>query len=214
MSQQGDLSNAIQMQAKAAGILEGLAKENPGNASIAEFVGEATNRLGTYRRQHGDFAVALETYRKAHQIFSDLLAADTKNFLAKSNFGFSDNGIGNTLVDLHRSAEAVKVYRESIKNFEEMSPSTGSSRYPRSGLGEAYMGLGEAYSDLAKIAAVSANQKREYWEEARTSCQRGAILWKDKEARGELDSEERDFSAKSAACVATSEAHLAGVNGR
>jgi tetratricopeptide (TPR) repeat protein len=209
-----DLSHAIEMQSKAAAILEALAKENPGNASVSEYLGEATNRLATYRREHGELAVALETYRRAHQIFGELRAADAKNSLAKSNFGFSDSGIGSTLVALHKSAEAVKVFRESINNFEEMSPRTGNNRYVRSGLADAYSGLGEAYSDLANGKKVTQTQKREYWELARTSCQKSLALWKDKEARGELDSEEHDSATKVARCVAAGEAQLAGAGQR
>ncbi len=204
LMEQHDLSHAVEWQSKATKILEDLTQSNLGNASISEYLGEATNRLATYRREQGQLAAALDTYRKAHQIFGTLLAADAKNSLAKSNFSFSDNGIGSTLIALHNSAAAIKFFRESITNFEEMSPSTASSRYPRSGLADAYSGVGEAYSDLAKSKKISPSQRREYWELARASCQRSLALWKDKEARGELDSSEHDSAAKAAQCVAAS----------
>jgi len=208
LHEQHDLPHAIEMQSKAVAILEDLSKSNPGNATVSEYLGEGTNRLATYRSDHGEADAALETYRKAHQIFGDLAAADAKNSLAKSNFGFSDNGIGNALIAQHNPAAATKFFREAIASFEEMSPCTTGSRYPRSGLADAYFGLGRAYSDLARGKKFSASQKHQYWEEAHSACQKSLALWKDKQARGELDSSEQDSPAHVAACVATSEAQL------
>jgi len=206
--QEGDLSRAAQMQAMAAAIMDEVSKSNPGNAMVSEYLGEATNRLATYRKEQGDLAAALETYRKAHQIFGDLLAADPKNSLAKSNFGFSDNGIAQSFLALGKPASAAKVFREAIASFEEMSPMTTSNRYVRSGLADAYLGLGEVYSALAAGKNIPSNQKREYWEESRSSCQKSLALWNEKEKRRELESSEHDEAAQVAQCVAKSEAGL------
>ena len=203
-----DLPHAIEMQSKAISTLEEVSKSNPQNATITEYLGEAVNRLATYRKDQGDFAAALETYRKAHQIFGELLSADAKNSLAKANFGFSNNGIAESLLALGKPAAATKVFQESIANFEEMSPRTASNRYLRTGLAEAYSGLGDAYSILAAAGNVKADQKREYWEEARSSCQKSLALWNDKEKRGELESDEHESAPRVAQCVATSEEHL------
>ena len=61
---------------------------------------------------------------------------------------------------------------------------------------------------LAKAAHTTANQKREYWEEARASCQKSLAIWNDKEKRGELESIELESAQQVAQCVATSEAQL------
>jgi serine/threonine protein kinase len=206
--QEHDLPHAVQMQAKAAAILDEASKSNPGNAMVSEYLGEATNRLATYRKELGELAAALETYRKAHQIFGDLLAADPKNSLAKSNFGFSDNGIAQSLLALGKPAAAAKVFREAIASFEEMSPMTTSNRYVRTGLADAYSGLGESHSALATGKHIPSNQKREYWEESRSSCQKSLALWNEKEKRGELESSEHNESAQVAQCVAKGESEL------
>jgi eukaryotic-like serine/threonine-protein kinase len=203
-----DISNAIQMQSKAAAMLDELAKAHPENASLSEYLGEGTNRLGTYRNLHGEAAAALEAFRRAHQIFGDLTRADPKNSLAKSNFAFSNTGIAESLVKLHRPAAAVPVYRESIATFEEMSPRTTSNRYPRSGLADAYSGLGQAYSILAVEKNIPRDQKRQYWENAHSSCQKSLAIWSDKQKRGEMENGEREEPAKVAACIAGSEAEL------
>ena len=163
------------------------------------------NRLGTYRKEAGDATAALESYRRAHQIFAVLLTADPKNSLAKSNFAFSDDGIAESLVVLGKRAEAIKTYREAIATFEEMSPRTGSDRYPRTGLADSYSGLGQIYASLAKGRNISPNLKRQYWEESRSSCQKSLALWNDKEKRGELASGEKESSAVVGKCIAESE---------
>ena len=207
---QNNLGKAIELQSKATAILEDVVRSNPGNATLSEYLGEGTNRLATYRKEHGDTAVALDTYRKAHKIFGDLLKADPKNSLARSNFGFSNNGVGRSLTDLGEAAVAVRVFRESITSFEEMSPHTTSSRYPRTGLADAYLGLGEAYLKLASGAGVSATQRRDWWKQAKTACEVSLTIWKDKEKRGELEVGERSSPLQVGECIATSAKHLAG----
>lgn len=209
LEQKPDLAQAIEMQSKATVILEEVVKSNPQNATLFEYLGEGVNRLSTYRKEAGDATAALESYRRAHQIFGNLLTADPKNSLAKANFGFSDNGIAESLIVLGRPAEAIKTYRESIATFEGMSPRTGSSRYPRTGLADAYSGLGGIYASLAKSKNTSPSLRRQYWEEARSSCQKSLDLWKDKEKRGELESGEQKSAAVVGKCIAESEGQVA-----
>lgn len=209
LGHQGNLSHAIEEQLKSAALLDELTKSNPGNATLTEYLGEATNRVAAYRRENGELAVALDTYRKAHEIFSTLVTADPKNSLAKSNFAFSNTGIGNTLVAMHKPVPALKSFRESIADFEEMSPATSGNRYVRSGLADAYSGLGDAYSEMAKTMDVSQSQKREHWQLAQSACQKSLALWKDKQQRGELESGEKNSAAKIEQCVAASQSHLA-----
>ena len=153
-----DLPQAIEMQSKAVAILDDVVKSNAENATLSEYLGEGLNRLATYRNEQGDAAAALDTYRKAHGIFGELMKADPKNRLAKSNFGFSNDGIASSLMALGRPAEAAKVYQESIASFEEMSPRTEGSRYPRSGLAEAYSGFGDADAFWREVRGCPKNR--------------------------------------------------------
>jgi len=204
----GDLLHAIETQSKATTILDEVSKANPANATLSEYLGESLNRLATYRNEHDELLPALETYRKAHAIFGTLLAADPKNSLARSNFGFSDNGIARSLTALGKPSSAINIYKESIASFEGMSPRISSNRYLRTGLADAYSGLGETYSILASSKNSSAAEKRAYWEEAHSSCQKSLALWKDKEKRGELESGESASLPKVSQCVAACEIRL------
>lgn len=203
-----DLSHAVQMQDKATALLEDLSHGHPENGTLREYLGESTNRLATYRLSQGDAAGALETYRKSHQIFGGLLAADPKDSLAKSNFGFSNSGIGASLMALGKPVAAIPIFRESVATFEEMSPRTISNRYPRTGLAQAYSSLGKAYATLANGQGISQDQKRRYWQESLSACQKSLALWNEKEKRNELESGEREEPVRVGQCVATSQARL------
>jgi tetratricopeptide (TPR) repeat protein len=203
-----NLPNAIAMQLKAVSLLKDVSKANPTNTTLAEFLGESLNRLATYRELQGDGAAALETYRQAHSIFADLRAADPKNSLAKSNFGFSDCDIAHILLGLGEPVAAAKIYREAVDTFEQMSPLTASNRYPRTGLAKAYSGLADAYSVLALADNTPAALRMKYWNYAHSACESSLSLWKEKDKRGELESDEHGYSEAISKCLSTSEAHL------
>jgi len=203
-----NLPKAIEVQSNATAILDQIVKANPQSATLSEYLGEGVNRLATYLLEDGQNTMALDTARRAHKIFADLMKADPKNPLAKSNFGFSDTGIGLSLIATGKHNAAIKVFRESIGIFEAMSPKTTPNRYTRSGLADAYSGLGDAFSALASAKGVAANQRHELWKQAHSAYEQSLGLWQDKEKRGELESGEREESAKVAASLATSEAQL------
>ncbi|HEY1678392.1 MAG TPA: hypothetical protein VGG04_11825 [Candidatus Sulfotelmatobacter sp.] len=205
LAHQNDFPHSIEMQSKSNALLEDLTKSNPGNATLSEYLGEAKNRLATYEWESGNYPAGLDSYRAAHEIFSGLVAADPRNSLAKANFGFSDNGIGHTLVAMRKPAAAIKFFHESIASFDEMSVATSGNRYGRSGLADAYSGLGEAYLAMARAKNVSAGQRNEYRQNARSSCEKSLNLWNDKLHRGELESVEQNSGAEAEKCVAASE---------
>jgi tetratricopeptide (TPR) repeat protein len=202
------------MQSRAVAILDDVVRSNPESATLSEYLGEGLNRLATYRNEQGDTAAALDTYRKAHGIFAELMKADPKNRLAKSNFGFSNDGIASSLMALGRPAEAAKLFQESISTFEDMSPRTEGNRYPRSGLAEAYSGLGDADSLRAADKGFSGQQRREYWAQAHAAYQKSLTLWSDKDKRGELESGEHGSRALVAQRIAESERHIAALSSK
>jgi len=209
-----DLGHAIDMQTRAIGILEQLSIQYPQNAAITEYLGEAVNRLGTYRAENGENAAALESFRRSHAIFQGLLAADPKNSLAKSNFAFSNNGIAQSLMKAGRLRSAADEFSKSIATFEEMSPRTASARYPRSGLAQAYYGLGEAYTRLAADPRSPADLRQRYWTAAHSACEKSVAVWNEKEKRGELESGERAEPSLATHCVDTSAAQMTALSAK
>lgn len=207
LAKQGDLSNAAQTQINAIDILQKVSQEYPQNATLREYVGEAVSGLADFQIAQGNASAALVTRRASHAIFANLLTADPKNSLAKSNFAFSDNGIGNSLARLGKPDAAIKAFREAIQAFEEMSPNTTRDRYPRSGLADAYSGLGVAYALLARSEPTLA-ERATLWQQARASCAKSLTIWKDKQVRGELESDELGEAEKVQQCISDCDAHL------
>jgi tetratricopeptide (TPR) repeat protein len=202
LQQTGRLDRAVQIQGKAVTILENVSEANRNNATLQEYLAEAVNRMATYRKQQGNLAAALAAYTRAHRIFQNLVNVDSKNSLAKANFGFSDNGIGECLIAEGKPAAAMGCFREAATSFEAMSPRTTGSRYVRTGLAQTYSGMGSAYSALAARADIPAIKKREYWKQARASCEKSLALWNQKEKLGELESGETGEAQKVAECIA------------
>jgi eukaryotic-like serine/threonine-protein kinase len=188
--EQGDRTQAIQMQGKAIQILEQLTTENPDSATLREYLGEATSQFALLQQENGDAAASLTVARRAHQIFADLLQADAKNVLARTNYGFSDSTIGKALLALGEPTEAAPLFQDAIATFEAMSPATSSSRYVRSGMADAYTGMGDAMAAMAQRKRLSANESRQNWREARTWYDKSLVVWADKQKRAELESGE------------------------
>jgi non-specific serine/threonine protein kinase/serine/threonine-protein kinase len=186
-----DLTQAVQMQNKAIEILEEVSREHPNSAVLREYLGEALNRLASFRKDQGDAAAALHAYKGAHGIFRDLVAADPNDSLAKANFGFTDDGVGEALVKLGKPVAALDALREGMATFDSLSPSTSRNRYVRTGLANSYSGLGRAYMALAAQKHMSPLDRRKRLREARSFFEKALLIWIDKEKRAELESDER-----------------------
>ena len=208
LAEQHDLAQAIKIQGQVVALLEERTRANPQVTSLTEYLGEANNRLADFQLRNGDIGSALVTYRLAHKIYGEILSVDAKNSLAKANVGFSDLGVAECQMRLGQLSAALSTYRESIGTFEEMSAYAGSNRYPRSGLASAYSGLADTYSVLASRKDISRNQARSYWREAHSACEKSLSVWKEKEERGELETDESDSVRQATQCVAKTEAKL------
>ena len=204
----GDVSQAVEMQSKAVAILRDLSASGINSTSQREFLGEAITRLGTLQADQGKLAESLASQREAHGIFKSLLAADTNNHLARSNFAFTDNAIADVLVVSDQPRVAIDVLQESLDNFLAMSPQTSHDRYTRSGLASAYSSMGDAYSALAASAKLSNAESAQRWQEARSWYAKSLALWIDKRNRGELESGEQGEQEKVTARIARCEAAL------
>jgi tetratricopeptide (TPR) repeat protein len=137
-----------------------------------------------------------------------LVAADPNDSLAKANFGFTDDGVGEALVKLGRPVAALDALREGTATFDSLSPSTSRNRYVRTGLANSYSGLGRAYIALANQKHISALDRRKRWHEARSFFEKALLLWIDKEKRAELESDERTEAQMAAGNIARCDAEL------
>jgi non-specific serine/threonine protein kinase/serine/threonine-protein kinase len=210
MRSSGELVQATAMQTKSIEILRQLSRVVPNSASMQEYLGEALTRLGHLQLDQGKLAESLASQHEAHAIFQGLLAADSSNSLARSNFAFTDNAIAEVLVRSGQPTRAITPLLESLATFRSMSPETSSNRYTRSGMASAYSGMGDVYSALASSRRLSATAAALTWREARSWYERSLALWSDKRQRGELESEERSEQQNVLGRIARCEAALHG----
>ena len=203
-----DLTQAVQMQNKAIEILEEVSHEHPNSAALREYLGEALNRLASFLKDQGSAAAALQAYERAHAIFRDLVAADPNDSLAKANFGFTDDGVGEALVKLGKPVAALDALREGTATFDSLSPSTSRNRYVRTGLANSYSGQGRAFMALAAQKHISPLDRRKRLREARSFFEKALSIWIDKEKRAELESDERAEAQVAAGKIARCDAEL------
>jgi hypothetical protein len=196
------------MQSRGVEILREISDAHPNNATSREFLAEAINRLAGFYEDHGAPAIALDYFRQSHALFESLVSADPQNSLAKVNFGFSENGIGRSLLDSGKSESANKAFHKAAKTFEGLASATSKNRYVRTGLADSYFGLGKTYEAWASQPKRSPVKKRESWLEARSWFQKSSAVWADKERLGEIEISEREDVAKVAQGLAQCEAKL------
>jgi non-specific serine/threonine protein kinase/serine/threonine-protein kinase len=202
MTATGDFNQALQEQGKAVQILKELSSANPTDAALREFLAEGYNWSGTLWRHLGDQSKALENHRQAHQIFKELVTVDPANFLAKDNFGFSADSIGEILVARGDIAGGLQHIHEGLAAFEAMANAGSKDRYVQSGLAESYFALGSAYSALAVNAKGSIVHKTKTWQEAQAWYQKSSDIWTEKRARGSLDRFESETAERAAQGIA------------
>jgi tetratricopeptide (TPR) repeat protein len=185
----GQLDDAIEVQGKAIQILTGLSRSDPNSAPLRHFLGNSYGLLGTLWEKRGDPARALQYRRQGHSIFAELTASDPQNALARKNFAFSDEHLGQSLIAIGRTREGFRHLREGLEVFEAMNAT--SDRYVSSGLVESYFQLGMAYSHLANKSS-SSDQTKSNWREARSLFQKSSDVLTAKGAQGTLDNGERE----------------------
>jgi serine/threonine protein kinase/tetratricopeptide (TPR) repeat protein len=202
------LSEASKVQEQAIQILEELSRANPNNSTLRHYLGNSYDLLGTIWEKRGDQIKALEYRLRGHEIFKELMTSDPQNALARINFAFSDESIGESLVATGDVPEALRHIREALAVFEAMAASGSKDRYVSSGLADCYFGLGMAYSALAARPKGSVAQKTRDWHEARAWYQKSNDIWAEKRTHRSLDRSESDTAERAAQGIARCDAAL------
>jgi eukaryotic-like serine/threonine-protein kinase len=202
------LSEASKVQEQVVQILEELSRSNPNSAPLREFLGNSYDLLGTIWDKQGDQIKALQYRRQAHEVFKEMMTSDRQNALARTNFAFSDESLGESLVATGDVPEALKHIREGLAIFQSATAVGSKDRYASSGLADSYFALGLAFSTLAVNAKGSAAHKTKSWHEARTWYQKSAEIWNEKRTRGTLDRSESETAERAAQGIARCDAAL------
>lgn len=201
------LDGAIKMQAQAVEILEELSEANPNSSSLSHFLGNSYDLMGTIWEKQGSPSRAVEYHKRANIVFSRLMASDPQNDLARKNFAFTDESLGESLIATGNVTEGLRRIREGLAIFEAMAEKGEKDRYVSSGLAESYFALGMAYSSLATSAPGV--QKEKNWYEARSWYRKSSDILVQKRAQGSLDRNERETEARVIQGIANCDAALA-----
>jgi hypothetical protein len=121
---------------------------------------------------------------------------DPSDVLAKYNYGFSDESLGESLVANGRVPEGLAHLREALSVFQSAAGERPKDRYVSSGLADCYFGLGLAYTRLASNTSAGPAQKRKNWSEALSWFRKSSEIWSEKRKQGALDSGERETAER------------------
>jgi serine/threonine protein kinase/tetratricopeptide (TPR) repeat protein len=204
------LAEASKEQEQAVHILAELSRSNPNSIPLREFLGNSYDLLGTIWEKQGDEIKALESRTRAREIFKELTTSDPKNALARYNFAFSDESLGESLIATGDVPEALRRIQEGLAVFQSAATSGSKDRYVYSGLADCYFALGLGYSALAANARGSVASQTKLWQESRAWYQKSLGIWTEKRTRGSLDgSSERETAERVAQGIAKCDAALA-----
>jgi serine/threonine protein kinase len=207
MMSTNQLDGAIKMQGQAVQILEELSGANPNSSPLSHFLGNCYDLMGTIWEKQGSPSKAVEYHRRANIAFSRLMASDPQNDLARKNFAFTDESLGESLIATGNVTEGLRRIREGLAIFEAMTEKGQKDRYVSSGLAESYFALGMAYSSLAMRARGP--QKKSNWYEAKSWYRKSSDIFAQKHAQGSLDSNERHTEERAIRGIAECDAAIA-----
>jgi len=165
--------------------------------------------LGDISDKQGDQVKALESRRRAHEIFKEMVTSDPKNALARDNFAFSDESLGESLIATGDVPEALRRIQEGLAVFQSAATSGSKDRYVSSGLADCYFALGLAYSTSATNARGSVSAQTKLWHQSRAWYQKSSEIWAEKRSRGSLDRSESETAERAAQGIAKCDTALA-----
>jgi serine/threonine protein kinase len=203
------LSEASKVQEQVVQILEELSTSNPNSVPLREFLGNSYDILGTILDKQDDHSKALGCHRRSNELFKEIVTSDPGNALARTNFAFSGESMGESLVALGDVPEALRHIREALGIFEAAFANGSRDRYVYTGLADCYFAYGLADSALAVDAKGSAVHRTRSWQEARAWYQKSADIWTEKRIRGSLDRAESETAEEAAQGIAKCNTALA-----
>jgi tetratricopeptide (TPR) repeat protein len=146
LSATGDLPSASEVSQKGKEILEQLARTDPNNATLQEYLGEAYSMIAGIFLKQGEVEESFDYFTKAHAVFAKLSSADPTNSLARDNVALMEINLGDVLLRKGKIGPSMEQDRAAIAIFEKVEP---KNRYEVAGQADAYASLGRALFSLA-----------------------------------------------------------------
>jgi tetratricopeptide (TPR) repeat protein len=187
-----NLSEASKAQEHAVQILEDLSRSEPNSAPLRHYLGNSYDLLATIAEKKGEQVRALDFRQRAHELSKQMRISDPSDVLAKYNFAFSDESLGESLIATGHVPEGVARIREALVVFQAAAREGSKDRYVSSGLADCYFGLGMASMSLAIREGGGPVQKKKSLSDALSWFLKSAEVWSEKRKQGALDGGERE----------------------
>jgi eukaryotic-like serine/threonine-protein kinase len=179
----GELGPAVDVAEKAALDLKQLSRDDPKNATLQIFIGEADMNLGKLLEREGQLNDALNHLRQAEQRFRFLAGADPSDALVATNLSYTEMHLGETLVAKRQINAGLARFATASEGFERMAKQTGQNDDISFGLAETFTGMGAAHAVLAKGSAAT---RRSECQVAVSFYDRSLNILSDMQRRGAL----------------------------
>jgi non-specific serine/threonine protein kinase/serine/threonine-protein kinase len=149
----GELNPAVDIAEKATLDLKQLSRDDPKNATLQTFIGEADMILGKLLEREGRLNEALNHLREAEQRYRSLAGADPSDALVATNLSYTEMHIGETLVAKKQIPAGLARFAIALEGFEQVARQSGQNGNISFGLAETFTGIGAAHAALAKASA-------------------------------------------------------------
>ena len=179
----GQLVPAIDIAEKAALDLKQLSRDDPKNATLQIFLGEADMNLGKLLEHEGRLNEALSHLRQAEQRYRFLADADASDVLVATNLGYTEMYIGETLVAKKQVHAGLARFATALESFGRLAKQSGQNEDISFGLAESFSGIGAAHTALAKASVLG---KTSECQLAVSSYDKSLNILSDMQRRGAL----------------------------
>jgi eukaryotic-like serine/threonine-protein kinase len=149
----GELGPAVDVAERATFDLKQLSRDDPKNATMQMFVGEAEMNLGKLLEHDGRLNEALNHLRQAEERFRFLAGADPSDALVATNLSYTEMHLGETLVAKRQIKAGLARFATALDGFERTAKQSGQNDDISFGLAETFTGIGAAHTALAKGSA-------------------------------------------------------------
>ncbi|HWW97384.1 MAG TPA: protein kinase [Edaphobacter sp.] len=146
----GELGPAVDVAEKALSDLQQLIRDDPKNATMQMFVGEAEMNLGKLLEHDGRLNEAQNHLGQAEERFRFLAGADPSDALVATNLGYTEMHLGETLVAKRQIKAGLARFATALEGFERTAKQSRQSDDISFGLAETFTGIGAAHAALAK----------------------------------------------------------------
>jgi eukaryotic-like serine/threonine-protein kinase len=177
-SAQGNLEQAIVLQAKARDIMERLLQSDPKNATYQEFASEGYYWVGHYQQKAGHAQSARENFTKALSGFEALATADPADARLQQYLGYCYRGIGMTLATQEKTSAGLASLERALTILQKLRAADGTSTDKLTDVADTQAAIAAAYQTSAESGKAAKATTQVAWMQARTWYEKSLETWK------------------------------------